>query len=646
MGKIPQSQPKKTLSQKEQSRSKKQRGLIRFLISDASFPKRLPFWMFILPIIAFAAVEAFAQLSCYDVWWHIKTGEWIWRHHQFPHTDPFSFTAAGQPWIAHEWLFGLSIFQVFRHLGITGLVVFQSIFAAGLLALAAWVARVKGATAASTMFVLAIAYSMCRTRFYPRPELVSLCLAVAFLLVYEKGRRKSWLLLFAPALQLLWVNFHGGTALLGWGLAGAFLLDQAWELQRNGMRWHHIFKRKEFIGHLAALAAVILVSFANPYALEALTYGTLRAKSPFKIDEFESLAESLQTGLNMANIFFFAFVLLMACLYFLRRRDIRISEWLLSAVLLILTVTFFRFRPLLAFLLAPTVAWQLSRFTLVRRLRWWIPALISVIPLVCIVVSNSQSYAYRFGPGVHPTVLPVEAAEFIKQSRLSGRMFNVYEFGGYLIWRLNPEIKVFIDGREDVYVAAGIADDYIDADSYPRRWRNLADKYAIDFAVIKYPTTPPPSPDLSVERLAFARSDWALVYFDDLAIIYVRRNGKNDRIIQECEIKTVQPLQLSVYLDNIVRDPDRTGAFVQEMNANLRRHPESFRAHSLLGIFAMKRGPRFWEQGIEEFKRTIALNPEFAPAYSNLHSLYLALGRVREAEDILKKAPAGKRPRP
>ena len=354
----------------------------------------------------------------------------------------------------------------------------------------------------------------------------------------------------------------------------------------------------------------------------------------------------MNARLDIENIFFVAFVLLMAWVLFVRRRDIRISEWLLGAGLLVLTVLFFRFRPLFAFLLAPAVAWQLGRIPFVRRLRWWLPALLAVIPLVWIAVSDSRSYAYRFGPGVHSGVLPVDAADFIKQSRLSGRMFNVYGFGGYLLWRLDPDIKVFIDGREDIYVAAGIAEDYMDADRYPQRWKHLADKYGIDFAVLNYPVTQPASPDMSLDNVAFGRSDWALVYFDDLAIIYVRRNGKNDSVLREREIKTVRPLQLSVYLNDIVRDPDRTDAFLREMNANLRRHPESFRAHALLGIFAMKRGPRFWEQGIEQFKRTLAINPEFEPAYSNLHTLYLALGRAREAADIAKKAPARNKSRP
>ena len=39
-----------------------------------------------------------------DVSWHIATGQWILDHRAIPHTDPFSFTWAGKPWVPIEWL--------------------------------------------------------------------------------------------------------------------------------------------------------------------------------------------------------------------------------------------------------------------------------------------------------------------------------------------------------------------------------------------------------------------------------------------------------------------------------------------------------------------------------------------------------------
>ncbi len=72
-----------------------------------------------------------ALLNDGDTYWHIAVGGWIVSH-GFPHTDPFSFTFAGKPWIAKEWLSQLLYFGAWRLAGWTGVVV----LAAGAIALA------------------------------------------------------------------------------------------------------------------------------------------------------------------------------------------------------------------------------------------------------------------------------------------------------------------------------------------------------------------------------------------------------------------------------------------------------------------------------------------------------------------------------
>src|ERR1700730_15026457 len=39
-----------------------------------------------------------------DLWWHIKIGQDIVSSHHWPTSAPFSYTVAGNPWIAYEWL--------------------------------------------------------------------------------------------------------------------------------------------------------------------------------------------------------------------------------------------------------------------------------------------------------------------------------------------------------------------------------------------------------------------------------------------------------------------------------------------------------------------------------------------------------------
>ncbi|TSA47964.1 MAG: hypothetical protein D4R46_00320, partial [Chloroflexi bacterium] len=58
-----------------------------------------------------------------DFWWHLRTGQLIVQTHAIPHTDPFSFTNSGKPWVAHEWLSELLMYVLYR-LGSYGLLIF------------------------------------------------------------------------------------------------------------------------------------------------------------------------------------------------------------------------------------------------------------------------------------------------------------------------------------------------------------------------------------------------------------------------------------------------------------------------------------------------------------------------------------------
>jgi hypothetical protein len=46
---------------------------------------------------------------------------------------------------------------------------------------------------------------------------------------------------------------------------------------------------------------------------------------------------------------------------------------------------------------------------------------------------------------------PARAVAFLHTHPPSGPMFNYYDWGGFLIWKLYPPLRVFIDGRADVY---------------------------------------------------------------------------------------------------------------------------------------------------------------------------------------------------
>jgi hypothetical protein len=596
------------------------------------------FWILTSSLLAFVAIISICQIQSLDIWFHLKTGEWITQHHAIPKVDPFSYSAAGKLWISHEWLFGWLSYMVYQIGGIAALIWAKAIVVAVAFAVAAWAARIRGSLSGVMFLVLIVAYHVSRFRFTERPELISLPLALGFIALFVSSEKKPRTILLAPILELFWVNSHGGTAILGWGLSGAFLLDCAWRLHIQGVPALELIKSKQLRMPLLSFAGVILASWLNPHGFNAIFYGLLRTESPLQNKEFQSLPALMKQGIDLSMVLFIAFAAILILFLIRRPKEVRVYEWILFLALLLLSIRFFRFRNYFIFLLAPALCLQLSRGKWLSRLHWRWPAAIGIFLMLILAYTMQGVYIYRFGMGVHDGILPVDAVKFVNDNKLTGKMFNAYGIGGYLVWELGPEKKVFIDGREDVYLEPGVLADYVRCFDSQSDWRSVVDKYGFDYAIVGYPEHSPSRSDQSLDILAFPRNEWGLVYFDDVVTIYVRRNGKNDSVLREKEIRMVQPYQLSSYLVEIISNPEKLLAFNEEMNTNLREHPSSYRAHFTLGMLAVKRGSQHLKQAIQEFEQVVAIDPDFAPAYVNLGSLYMYYGRYDEAKRSFKKS--------
>jgi hypothetical protein len=193
-----------------------------------------------------------------DVWWHLKTGEYISAHRHVPHTDPFSYTRAGAPWVAHEWLTDLILYGIYRAASWGGLiVVFAAILSAAFFLLFLRCAGSPYITGTLTLFgawATAPVWGV-------RPQLLSLFLASLWLWILERSGRKQKLLWCTPPIMLLWVNLHAGFA-LGIALLILFLVGEILErvlgqqaVERSSLR-------------IRTLAAALALVSARYFALQ------------------------------------------------------------------------------------------------------------------------------------------------------------------------------------------------------------------------------------------------------------------------------------------------------------------------------------------------------------------------------------------
>ena len=144
-------------------------------------------------------------------------------------------------------------------------------------------------------------------------------------------------------------------------------------------------------------------------------------------------------------------------------------------------------------------------------LQSWLNRLLVILLAVVVVYKASLVMSWDSNFEIFRESLPVDAIEYIKTERPERRMFNSYNFGGYLIWAL-PEYQVFIDGRADLY-GDEVIFEWLNIVQGGDGWRESLDKWDVGFVLVE-PGIP------LLEKLK--DNNWELVYADEAAVIYQR----------------------------------------------------------------------------------------------------------------------------
>ena len=212
-------------------------------------------------------------------------------------------------------------------------------------------------------------------------------------------------------------------------------------------------------------------------------------------------------------------------------------------------------------------------------------------------------------------------------------MFNSIGYGGYLIWRLFPEQKVFIDGRNDVY-KQDFYKSYLDAHLTPDAWQKVVKDYDIDWVILEY------SRDYArKERIAhlIENPEWALIYWDREAIVYAKRGSRNKDIIKRFEYRYARPNELNpTYLNRYLVHKEIINEIVQEFKRNLSMNPDNEESHLSLAYIYFNLGMR--NEEFEEWKKVVTINPDIGFAHVALGELYMQRGDMKMAKEAFQRA--------
>nr|CAJ31154.1 secreted protein [uncultured sulfate-reducing bacterium] len=544
--------------------------------------------------LLFVFCAAIFQLSSYDLWWHLAGGRFIVEGNGIPHVDPFSYTAQGVEWIDHEWLFQLVIFAVEHLAGATGLILLR----ANLIALIGFlifrfVRSQGGLGAAPTAFLLIPFILAGRDRFLMRPELFTILFATLLMTTLLKQRdqlpgfRELW---WAPALFALWANVHGGliVGVAMFGLYGAGLLLQVLPVIGPSSKP----KFKDIIPVAGVGLAAVAAGLVNPFGYHVY-------EVPFKLTALieSGIYNNLEwhhPGWPSQWLFYLMIVITGIVLVTRARR----RDWPAILPLLFLGAISLQYvRNIALFsLLAPLFIVRLLRNRDDRErtvpLAGFHPAAASILLLLLGAWIVTAGYRFPAGLTIAHHRVPVGGVDFIEQHRPPGNLYNVYGFGGYVSWRLWPEVLTFIDGRNEVFVDIRKRLGESVADS--RKWTKMLNDFGIGYALVSYakvleevtlidPAGGPPKVEYwPYTETHFPRRSWALVFWDDACMVYLRRTDQGQHLIKEHEIKHVFPSDANFQIEAFRKGWANPGDCVRELQARLSTDPGCTRAHKLL----------------------------------------------------------------
>jgi hypothetical protein len=469
-----------------------------------------------------------------DFWWHLKTGRYIVENHALPVPDPFAYTTATAPSaypneplnrhfnLTHEWLVEVTFYLVWKTTGFAGIVLLRALLLTAFCALGGWIVYNR---TGSFYWALAAAFAtatMVRPFALDRPHIITFVCLAATIAILESNRR-LWLL---PPLFLIWANSHGGF-FLGWIVLGAYGVDAVRKRNRGAIVWS---------------AAAFLVSGLNPNTFR-IPLILFYYRNSYLTSRLQEWARPRWWVVNEFTVLLFgaALVLIWA------RRRVRISDWLLFVTFAAAALTAQR-NTFLIGLLSPI---------LIATYFPWKPRLPQMAPFAAaglliggtIVLSAGDFFQLRAAEWKYPA----GASDFLLQHHVTGPIFNTYEYGGYLIWRLWPEERVFIDGRslsESVFLDyARIL--YNHDENGGKTAQELLDQYNVQTIVMNTFEYTEGLVYLLAPALADPQqTEWKLVYSDATAIILMRHPPTDVEPLPSLNIFDHMEAECQLHLDH------------------------------------------------------------------------------------------------
>lgn len=495
---------------------------------------------FLLIIVIISFLYLLRPFYDADFFWHLKTGEWIWQNGQLPTEDPFSYTMQGHQssreyFILTSYWLSQMIYHIFYYAGeMQGLVILRFI-TAGILLFTIF--KLKEGDSILYLGLLMI-FSFLFFEGYPieRPQVFSFLFFGLLLILLRKIRHgtqpssKRAVYFMLPLVMLVWANMHAG-----------FLVGQVTIILYiviDGIKFISPYlkpiKKEAYKRLLITGVSAIVLSLANPNTYHVLSELISQPHTLTLYNtEYYSTVQTFRIYNDYSMILYWFIVFLTIAGFIIHIKEIDITELVLLACLGFVSFTTVRYVPFFMIASLPVVGRYFSEGRLLKLSRVLV-CIISIFTGMFFVWDERMNLNnITSSKWVDSNSFPADAAEFIIANDLKGNMYNHFNWGGYLIWKLAPERKVFTDGRglsEYIFMESRLIDSaYTKGFSIPPVWKSKLKAYSVNYIII--PFIQPDGTVLPLLNALLDDSDWLPVFFKFNSVIFVKNASENHHVI-------------------------------------------------------------------------------------------------------------------
>lgn len=597
-----------------------------------------------------------------DAWIHLSLGRLIWDLKGLPAYEPFAYPMSDAPFAYTSWLVGVLYYLAYLLFNSYGVILLKALIITTAFYILLKDSLMPYKNYAVAIIVMTAVVIFTRHRFVERPDIflmAFLSFSIFSLNAYVSENKKYIYAL--PFVHMLWANSHSSINLmvvpfLSFIAGGCIQLF----LDKKGAGFSNTPTSSQLKTILLIFLASFVASLLNPNFFSQYTFGaqflasgwykkTIIELRPPTWDTFKS--PYLITAAVISS-----FIINLAVFFYRSRFQRPVNPPSIIHLLLILPFIFLSFTAIrfvlpLAVVSGPVLARNISELA-----EWaWGKGrekrgisgirISSAVAAVWILLYTSLTLAgikpfgdrnQEFGFGFDLSLVPEGPLKYMDKREITGRVFNAFHFGQYIAWRDFPKRAPFIDGRG--YLTPDLLEKMDDAKYNIGIAEELHRRFGFESVLVGYPEIDMRIPSsMKGVDLAFSNPEWALVYWDDLSLLYLRRDGPYEPVVMEDEYRFIKPTG-DIDRSRLSGNEYASGA-IKELKRNIEETGSS-NAYFLLGSIYNETGS--YRDAIDSLSKVRDLHHPLKnhifDAYKEMAYAFNQLGNLDESVRYCKKA--------